>query len=71
MVQYIQREARAYRKEITKMARKYIGTEWWVEYNFTDNGIPMNIKVFHNQAEAEKFAAEHNSEALETKGYRC
>lgn len=53
------------------MARKYIGTEWWVEYNFNDNGVPMNIKVFHNQAEAEKFAAEHNSEALETKAYKC
>ena len=49
---------------------KYIRTEWWVEYNF-ENDIPMNIKSFNNKEEAEKFAEEHNSKALETKCYKC
>ena len=48
---------------------KYLGTEWWVEYNF-ENGLAMNIKVFKNKAEAEAFAKEHNGEAVETKVYR-
>ena len=60
------RTERTARKEL-KM--KYERTEWWVEYNF-ENGIAMNIKVFRNKAEAEAFAKEHNSEALETKTYR-
>ena len=49
---------------------KYIGTEWWVEYNF-ENGTAMNIKKFGNKQEAEAFAKEHNSKVLETKAYRC
>lgn len=49
---------------------KYIKTEWWVEYNF-ENGIAMNIKVFSNKEEAEQFAKENNSKALETKCYKC
>ena len=49
---------------------KYIGTEYWVEYNF-ENGVAMNIKIFKNKEEAEAFAKEVNSEALETKCYKC
>ena len=48
---------------------KYIGAEWWVEYNF-DNGVAMNIKVFRNREEAENFAKEHDGEAVEAKCYR-
>lgn len=50
---------------------KYERTEWWVEYNFLEDGRPMNIKIFSNKQEAEAFAKEHNSEALEAKSYRC
>ena len=49
---------------------KYIGTEYWVEYNF-QNGVAMNIIVFKDKAEADIFAKEHGSEAIETKVYKC
>ena len=48
---------------------KYVGTEWWVEYNF-QNGIAMNIKVFKDHKEAEAFAKDHDGEAVETKVYK-
>ncbi len=49
---------------------KYLGVEWWVEYNFK-NGIAMNIMTFKDKQEAEAFAKIHNSVAIETKKYQC
>ena len=49
---------------------KYLGIEWWVEYNFKD-GIAINIMTFTDKQEADVFAKVHNSEAVETKKYQC
>ena len=50
---------------------KYIRTEYWVEYNFLEDGRPMNIKVFSDKKEAEKFAKQEHSVVVETRSYKC
>ena len=50
---------------------KFERTEWWVEYNWNEDGVAINIRAFQDKDEAEKFADEVGGEAVETKMYRC
>ena len=50
--------------------KKTSWTEWWVEYDFIEDGVPMMRRTFMNQVEAEAFALEVNGKVYETKAWR-